>query len=292
MNYLHSIRRKQIITSKTISTTIHFDFHFTIHLFRISSKETELRVVMEDFYTQWNFPNCCGTIDGKHVVLRCPNKSGSEFFNYKKSFSAILLAIVDANYNFIYIDVGTNGRVNDALVFSRSTFNLALQNNSLHLPQDGVFVGDGAFPLTRNIMKPYAMKRPLTEQEKVFNYRLSRARRVSENAFGILVSRFLVYERPLALQPPKVDKVVKATCVLDNWLRQGSTPSNPDGLLDVEAMGPGTLTPGPRDISANGMRNAYFIHSNNHSRLASEVRNKFAELFCTSETVPWQWTMI
>jgi len=72
---------------------------------------------MQDFYTLSNFPNCCGALDGRHIVVRCPSKSGSEFYNYKKDYSVILLATVDANYKFIYIDVGTNGRVNDALVF-------------------------------------------------------------------------------------------------------------------------------------------------------------------------------
>jgi hypothetical protein len=68
---------------------------------------------MQDFHTVWNFPNCCGAMDGKHIVIRCPSKGGSEFYNYQKYHSVILLANVDANYKFIYIDVGTNGRVND-----------------------------------------------------------------------------------------------------------------------------------------------------------------------------------
>jgi len=108
----------------------------------------------------------------------------------------ILLAILDANYKFICIDVGINDRVNDALVFSKSTFNEVLQTNTLNLPTEGVFVGGDAFPLRKNIMKPYSMKRLLTINERKFNYRLSRARRVSENAFGIMVSRFRVYEKP------------------------------------------------------------------------------------------------
>jgi hypothetical protein len=78
----------------------------------------------------------------------------------------ILLAIVDANYKFIYTDVGTNGRVNDALVFSKSTCNEALQTNTLNLPTEGVFPGDDAFPLRKNLMKPYSMKRPLTVKER------------------------------------------------------------------------------------------------------------------------------
>ena len=56
-------------------------------------------------------------MDGNHIVIRCPSKSGSEFYHYKKDYSVILLANVGANYKFIYIHVGTNVRVNDALVF-------------------------------------------------------------------------------------------------------------------------------------------------------------------------------
>jgi hypothetical protein len=154
---------------------------------------------MHDFYTL-ELSYCCGAMDGKHIAIRCPSKSGSEFYNYKKDYSVILLAIVDANYKFIYNGVGTNGRVNVALVFSKSTFNEVLKTNTLNLPTEGVFVGDDTFPLRKNIMKPYSMKRPLTIKERIFNYRLPRAHRVSENAFGIMVSRFWVYEKPIPLQ--------------------------------------------------------------------------------------------
>ena len=139
-------------------------------------------------------------MDGKHIITKQPVNSGSYYFNYKNSFSIVLLALVDANYRFIYIDVGCNGRISDGGVFRNSSLSLALSENSLNMPDprivDGddsplpyVVVADDAFPLKTYIMKPYS-QRGLTPEKRIFNYRFSRARRIVENAFGILASRF------------------------------------------------------------------------------------------------------
>lgn len=70
--------------------------------------------IANEFYLKWNFPNVIGCLDGKHVRIRCPNKTGSLFYNYKDFFSIVLLALVDANYKFIAVDIGSFGREGDA----------------------------------------------------------------------------------------------------------------------------------------------------------------------------------
>ena len=108
---------------------------------------------------KWNYPCCLGAIDGKHIAIQQPADTGSEFFNYKHFFSVILFAMVDANYKFIYIDVGAAGRAGDAGVFADSALNKALRTNSLDLPDavalQGIstkisyhIVGDDAFVVT------------------------------------------------------------------------------------------------------------------------------------------------
>nr|XP_034194792.1 uncharacterized protein LOC117611013 [Osmia lignaria] len=72
-------------------------------------KEKWLEIANE-MWTMWNFPNCLGALDYKHVTIQTPANSGSLSFNYKKSFSIILLALVDANYKFIAVDVGSYGK--------------------------------------------------------------------------------------------------------------------------------------------------------------------------------------
>ncbi|KAJ8926997.1 hypothetical protein NQ314_020558 [Rhamnusium bicolor] len=80
-----------------------------------------------------------------------------------KDFSMILFAIIDSNYNFLYIDVDTNGRANDAIIFAKSAFNEALQQNLPNIPAEGIFLSDDAFPLRTNILKPYSRATSLND---------------------------------------------------------------------------------------------------------------------------------
>lgn len=77
------------------------------------SAESHKKAIRE-FYILWQFANCIGCIDGKHIRLKCPANTGSPSFNYKDCFSMVLLAVVDAKYKFIAVDVGSYGREGDA----------------------------------------------------------------------------------------------------------------------------------------------------------------------------------
>eukprot|EP00794_Sanderia_malayensis_P003863 gene3863-4400_t len=95
-----------------------------------------------------------------------------------------------------------------------------------------VFVADNAFPLTRHCRKPYPEK-GCTDRNRVFNYRLSRFRRVSENAFGIMTAIFRIFGTKIYLHPDKAVKIVKAALVLHNMLRCRSPESfTPTGFAD------------------------------------------------------------
>lgn len=91
---------------------------------------TSFQQTIDDFYSKWNYPNVCGAIDGKHVRIKCPPKAGSAYFNYKDFHSIVLLAIVDAHYKYIAIDVGSYGREGDAGIYIR--FNSREFGFSLH----------------------------------------------------------------------------------------------------------------------------------------------------------------
>ena len=72
------------------------------------SEEDWLKIAT-GFEEKWQLPHCVGAADGKHIRIIHPPKSGSEFYNYKGFFSIVLMAVVDADYNFIFADVGCQG---------------------------------------------------------------------------------------------------------------------------------------------------------------------------------------
>ena len=239
-------------------------------------------------------------MDGKHIIIKQPKNSGSFYFNYKGTFSIVLLALVDADYKFIYVDVGCNGRISDGGVYRNSSLSQAIDNNLLNLPPPRmldagtklpyVMVADDAFPLRENIMKPYAF-RGLSQEKRIYNYRLSRARRIVENAFGILANRFRVFLAPMLLAPENVEKVTLASCVLHNFLRE-KVPSEytPPGSFDAEDMESGCIQHGEwRNGTENeGMKSIRIGKSNNYTTNAKLIRDDFCTYFNTIGTVSWQ----
>ena len=218
----------------------------------------EWRSIAGRFEERWNFPLCCGALDGKHVVIKAPAHSGSQFYNYKGTFSLVLLAVVDAEYCFRVIDVGGYGRTSDGGILANSAFGAALQSGILQLPADlplpgadhrgpqpHVFVADEAFPLRKNLMRPFP-GRNLARERRVFNYRLSRARMVVENAFGILSSQWRVYRRAFEVNVEVAEKCVKATCVLHNFMRRTTPPNALRGNIPVGEVDP---LPTPQQLS-------------------------------------------
>lgn len=196
------------------------------------SSSMEWNTISNDFLSRWNFPHCLGSIDGKHIQIVAPPNSGSMYYNYKGTYSVVLLAVADANYNIIYADVGCQGQISDGGVFKYTTFCHELESGKLDLPAPQalpgqterlqfIFVADDAFALSANIMKPYPGHKPgSSSPERIFNYWLSRARRIIENVFGILSARFRVLLTTINLHPDKVKSVVLACIYLHNFCEE------------------------------------------------------------------------
>nr|XP_054753761.1 putative nuclease HARBI1 [Lytechinus pictus] len=205
--------------------------------------EQEWRAIAEEYERRWNVPHVMGALDGKHVALRKPENSGSLYHNYKHFFSVVLMALVDANYRFLWIDTGAQGHMSDAQIYNASELKETVESGQIGFPPPEpmtndnqnmpyFMIGDDAFALRTHMMKPYSRKN-LNRTERIYNYRISRARRVVENAFGILAARFQCLLGTLQQQPDVVRNIIE-TCVCLHNLIGIRHPAMHHGQLDTE----------------------------------------------------------
>ncbi|CAH1984040.1 unnamed protein product [Acanthoscelides obtectus] len=206
------------------------------------------------------------------------------------------MSIVDANYEFIMVDFGVNGRISDGGVIDHTTFYQKLKNGNLSVPPQRkprgskaimpfVFIGDEAFSLRCHFLKPFGQKE-LNNDRKMFNYRLSRARCRVENSFGILSARFRIFQGAISISLEGIEKAVMAACVLHNYLRRKCGTANvPEDNVYSENIQDGTIDLGLESTGMTRLQRGYNRGSNNE---AKQVRLLFTNYFCHEGALSWQ----
>ncbi|KAM0731599.1 hypothetical protein ACS0PU_001141 [Formica fusca] len=203
------------------------------------------------------------------------------------------MAVCDSNYKFLLVDIGAAGRQSDGGIWSRSTMGEAFAAGEMDIPPpDHVFEGpilpyvlvaDEAFQLTNYTMRPFPGKGGLTKEKRIFNYRLSRARRMVECAFGILSSQWRIYKRPINTSIQTAENIVKATIVLHNFLRQNTEDINcfseTTNVMDIPTLS---------EIEAAAFKDLGNVGSNTHTREAYHIRSIFVDYFSNEGAIPWQ----
>lgn len=265
--------------------------------------EAGWRHISDEWMRLWNFPHVIGAIDGKHVACRAPPSTGSQFYNYKGFFSIILLAVVTADYKFLWVDTSGDGSASDAQVYNQSDLRAALEAGDLigwpapdPLPHDTedvpyFLIGDDAFALRPEMMKPYG-HRDLTHDERIFNYRLSRARRVVENSFGILVNRFQVLLTTMNHLPSTVRLITK-TCILLHNLMRTRYPVMQNRLVAENQALNGGLDDGEWRVGRNLADVHHVAAPNRATRLGKMQRNLLKHwVNSPAGSVEWQEGMV
>lgn len=248
------------------------------------TQETWLQVA-EGFESATSFPNCIGSVDGKHLRVHQPPHSGSKSFNNKKYFSVVLMAVADTKYRFLAIDVGAYDSEGDARVMEASQIKQKMLHDEGSLPPPRplpgmtepmpfVMASDEAFSVTPCQLRPFPRK-GLDTRRRVFNYRLSRARRYIECTFGILIKKWKICGSSIQLDVATVDAVVKACCILHNYVLDHDGPG-----VDAESSLPSLGT-------------AINWQTSLPDDSGLDVRDLFADYFMTPEgSVPWQMACV
>ena len=167
-------------------------------------------------------------MESTYISIKKPANTGRLYHNYKGFFSIQMLAFVDAEYKFIWIELGGKGHMSDSQIFTDSELFECLEDGSIGLPPSSsscplpgetepdityFILGDDAFALKSYMMKPYS-RRGMTDEQRICNYRISRGRRVVENAFGILANRFRCLLGTLEQKVENLRNVLETAVVL------------------------------------------------------------------------------
>lgn len=149
-----------------------------------------------------------------------------------------------------------------------------------------ILVGDEAYPLSKYLMRPYPRSSNLDLKKKVFNYRVNRARKVVESAFGILVARWRIFKRPINTDVSRAEKLVLATICLHNFIiiREIQKPSQQRCYLQYNEYDEQLISYMRPNIK--NTTNEEVISAKN---LAGIFRERFAEYFFNEGAVEWQW---
>ena len=197
------------------------------------------------------------------------------------------------------VDIGSAGRQSDGRLFNNSALGIAIENKSLNFlqpkPISGLhenkkfpytFVADETVLLIPHMTRPYPRRGELNLWETIFNYRLSRGKRVIESTFGNLVSRFRNLHRPIIVHVNNAKFITKAAVNLHNFLMISSAFDFLDQENGSVAM-PGQWCREVADMQGFVQHNNY--GSIDFTRIATEVRDNFKDYFNSVQgSVPWQ----
>ena len=141
--------------------------------------------------------------------------------------------------------------------------------------------GDDAFPQTAYIMKPYPQKN-LSLEKGIFNYQLSRMRRIAEKAFGILANCWRVFRKPFLLELEKVKAVTLAVLTLHSWPREEFNIAKvyfSPTLVDCEDPETGEIIEGSwrKEIPTESWKSLSNTRSHNPANEAKRIREEFTD---------------
>ena len=234
----------------------------------------ELKKVVEGFRDGLGFPQCAGVVDGTHIPIVSPEKCPADYYNRKGWHSIIMQGMVNNVGHFTEVYIGWPGRVHDARVFVNSTLYTKGQNGTLfpdwkqticgeEVPL--LVLGDPVYPLLPWLMKAFPNNGSLSSQQKMFNYRLSKARVVVEHAYGRLKGRWRCLLKRNDVLIRDVPKLVAACCVLHNICEIHGESFDEDWMKDVADLtsaSSNSTASASLDSSGRDVRQALMTHFN------------------------------
>jgi hypothetical protein len=209
-------------------------------------------------------------------------------YNYKQYFSILLQAVVDADCRIIAVDIGAEGRLCDSANVRSSSLFRMFESGCLNIPPEReipgtnikipfVLVGDGGYPLLNYLMRPFGQGNA-DDMKRVYNYRLSRARRSVECTFGIMASQWRILQKAIQTNMDTAISTTNAVYILHNFLMIRERPQLPQEERDLNFQS------GMYDSCAQNSRRPQY----RFAKRALQTRDILLNYFNGIGSVPWQ----
>ena len=233
------------------ATALHIVHEFCEALNRLSSTYVnfprtplELRKAIHLFKedVKCKIPQAFAAVCGTHIEILAPNcASKTDYFARTKHYTVNTQCVAGANLIFYSVATGYPGSYHDARVWGESRIGKFVESGALKYPEEIIgqvkvnplLLGDGAYPLSVNLIKPYPFSNVLSREEKKFNVMFSGGRVAVEKGIVILKARWRILLKRLDAKIERVSDVVIACVVLHNICQlENDVFHDGDGILD------------------------------------------------------------
>ena len=188
------------------------------------STRAEISRKIEGFSEKSKVPNVAA-FDGSHIPIKAPKENHEDYFNWKHFYSYLVQGIVDSSGLFLSVATGFPGSLHDSRMLRLSDVYWAAENEDILMEPTldlggtvirPLVVGDSAYPLKTWLLPVIKDNGALNRDQKKFNKELSKARIVSEHAFGLLKGRWRALLKRLDEDHWRTPNTIIACCVLHN----------------------------------------------------------------------------
>lgn len=194
--------------------------------FPVTAQETSIAIQKFKEFTSCQLPSVVGAVDATHSEILAPDsESRVDYFSRKQKHTIVSQGIVGANYLFLDFATGFPGSLHDSRILRSTQIFRKIENGQvLNAPEvlinnmkiKPMLLGDGAYPASLWLLKPYPLQENITRERRRFNKALSSSRARVENAFGLLKCRWRCLMKRLDNELQNVPKTVMACAVLHN----------------------------------------------------------------------------
>ncbi|KAL6217442.1 hypothetical protein ACLB2K_010659 [Fragaria x ananassa] len=198
--------------------------------------------IKSKFEASFGLPNCCGAIDGTHIIMTLPTVQASDdWCDPEKNYSMLLQGTVDHELRFLDIVTGWPGGMTlSRLLKCSGLFKLCESGNRLNgnvrtLPEGEIreyVVGGVCYPLLSWLITPYESSGLPASSVSAFNAAHESARSLAVRAFSQLKGTWRILSK-FMWRPDKrkLPSIILVCCLLHNIIIDRGDILHPDVAL-------------------------------------------------------------